>query len=70
MIGYGTFEYKNSKTKQMMPWHVIGLAAQKNYISLYVCATNNKNYIAEMHKDKLGKVKVGKSCINIKNYPI
>lgn len=66
MLGYGSFPYKNSKTKQMMEWHTIGLASQKNYISLYVCAVVNGKYIAEMHKKELGKVNVGKSCISFK----
>lgn len=66
MLGYGTFQYINNKTKEILDWQVIGLASQKNYISIYVCATDNKKYIAEMHKSKLGNVKVGKSCINIK----
>ncbi len=66
MIGYGSFPYTNSK-KQVLSWPVISLANQKNYISLYVCALNNGEYTAEMHAKELGKVKVGKSCINIKS---
>lgn len=66
MLGYGSFKYKNNKTKQMLDWPVIGLANQKNYISLYVCATNNGKYIAEENKSRLGKVSVGKSCIRFK----
>lgn len=65
MLGYGTFPYKNSK-KEIGQWHTIGLASQKNYISLYVCAVEDGKYIAEMHKGILGNVKVGKSCISFK----
>ncbi len=65
MIGYGSFKYKNYK-KEIIDWPVIGLASQKNYISLYVCALENGHYIAEKHKDQLGKVSVGKSCIRFK----
>ena len=50
----------------MLEWHTIGLASQKNYISLYVCAVENGKYIAEMHKKELGEVTVGKSCISFK----
>jgi len=64
MIGFGSFPYLNAK-KETVSWPVISLASQKNYISLYVCALNNGQYIAEMHAKELGKVKVGKSCINI-----
>lgn len=66
MLGYGFFPYKNNKTKEMLEWHTIGLASQKNYISLYVCAVVDGKYIAEMHQKELGKVKVGKSCISFK----
>jgi len=65
MIGYGSFPYVNAK-KEEVAWPVISLSNQKNYISLYVCALNNGEYIAEMYAKELGKVKVGKSCINIK----
>lgn len=65
MLGYGSFKYKNSK-KELLDWPTVSLASQKNYISLYICAIENGKYIAEQHKDKLGKVSVGKSCIRFK----
>ena len=65
MLGYGSFKYKNYK-KEILDWQTIGLASQKNYISLYVCAVENGEYIAEKHKGELGKVSVGKSCISFK----
>lgn len=65
MPGYGTFKYTNYK-KDIMEWPIIGLASQKNYISLYVCAVDKGKYIAEKYKNKLGKVSVGRSCIRFK----
>lgn len=65
MLGYGTFKYKNYK-KEVIDWPTIALANQKQYISLYVCAVKDKTYIAEVYKDDLGKVSVGKSCIRFK----
>ena len=65
MPGYGSFEYKNSK-KEVLDWPIIAMASQKNYISVYVCAVKDGEYIAEKHKDELGKVSVGKSCIRFK----
>ena len=65
MPGYGSFKYKSYK-KDMLDWPVISLASQKNYISLYICAVQNGKYLAEQHKDELGKVSVGKSCIRFK----
>ncbi len=65
MPGYGSFKYKNSK-KELLDWPTIGLASQKNYISLYVCALVEGTYIAEKYKKELGNVSVGKSCIRFK----
>ena len=65
MPGYGSFKYKNYK-KEILEWPIIALASQKNYISLYVCAVENGEYVAEKYKDELGKVSVGKSCIRFK----
>lgn len=65
MPGYGMFKYKNYKG-EILDWPVVALASQKNYISLYVCAVENGEYIAEKHKNELGKVSVGRSCIRFK----
>ncbi|HLC79723.1 MAG TPA: DUF1801 domain-containing protein [archaeon] len=65
MPGYGSFKYKNYR-KEILDWPTIALASQKNYISIYVCAVEKGEYIAEKYKSKLGKVSVGKSCIRIK----
>lgn len=65
MLGYGNFKYKNSRGEEL-DWPKVSLASQKNYISLYICALQDGRYIAEQHKDELGKVSVGKSCIRFK----
>lgn len=65
MLGYGSFPYKNYK-KEMIEWPIIALANQKQYMSIYVCAIDHGGYIAEKHKEALGKVSVGKSCIRFK----
>ncbi|MDD5056126.1 MAG: DUF1801 domain-containing protein [Candidatus Peribacteraceae bacterium] len=65
MLGYGSFPYKNYK-KEMIEWPTIGLASRKNSVSLYVCAVVNGKYIVETHKNDLGNVRVGKSCISLK----
>lgn len=65
MPGYGSFPYKNNK-KEILNWPVIGLASQKNYISIYMCAVDKGEYLAEKYKKELGKVSVGRSCIRFK----
>jgi hypothetical protein len=60
MIGFGSFPYKNYK-KEIISWPTISLASQKNYISIYICAVENGEYVAEKYKQTLGKTSVGKS---------
>ncbi|HEY4515760.1 MAG TPA: DUF1801 domain-containing protein [Candidatus Paceibacterota bacterium] len=65
MLGYGSFKYKNYK-KEIIDWPVVSLASQKNYISLYICAVERGEYLAEKYKKDLGKVSVGRSCVRFK----
>jgi hypothetical protein len=65
MLGYGSFPYRNYK-KELISWPVVALANQKNYVSLYVCALSDGQYVAEKFKKELGKVSVGRSCIRFK----
>lgn len=62
VIGYGTYHYRYASGREG-DWFVIGLANQKRYVSLYICAAVNGEYLAEANADRLGKVSVGKSCI-------
>ncbi len=65
VLGYGSFKYLDSK-KKPQEWPVVALANQKNYISLYVCALDDGEYLAEKYQDELGKVSIGRSCIRFK----
>lgn len=65
MIGYGSFHYK-SKSGREGDWSIVALASQKNYISVYICASDGKQYIAEKNKDRFPKASIGKSCIRFK----
>ncbi len=65
MLGYGSFSYTDYK-KRDMEWPIVALANQKNYVSVYVCAVDGGEYLAEKHAEKLGKVSTGKSCIRFK----
>lgn len=66
VIGYGKYHYK-SKSGREGDWFVIGLASQKNYISLYICSTDARGYLAEQYKTRLPKASIGKSCIRFKH---
>jgi hypothetical protein len=65
IIGYGDWKYRRSD-KKTVDWFKVGLAVQKNYISLYINAVEDGRYVAKKYADKLGKVKVGSSSISFK----
>lgn len=66
MLGYGKYHYKYASGREG-EWCLIGLASQKNYISVYVCAvTKTGDYMAEAHKADFPKASIGRSCIRFK----
>lgn len=65
IIGYGEYIYKRSDGNTV-EWFMVGLTAQKNYISIYVNATDGDGYITHRWASKLGKAKIGASSISFK----
>lgn len=65
IIGYGRFTAKRSD-KKIVEWFIVGLALQKNYITIFVTGVEDDMYIVEKYKDQLGKAKIGKSTISFK----
>ncbi|MGE3278856.1 MAG: DUF1801 domain-containing protein [Candidatus Altimarinota bacterium] len=65
MLGYGKVHYK-TKSGCEGEWFTIGLASQKHYISMYFCAVDGKQYLAEGYKKQLPKASIGKSCVRFK----
>lgn len=64
MLAYGTYHYKGKSSEG--EWMPIALASRKNYISLYVVATEEEQYITEQFKSRLPKTTIGKSCVSFK----
>ncbi|MBT8197131.1 MAG: DUF1801 domain-containing protein [Acidimicrobiia bacterium] len=62
IIGYGT-QVTTRSDKREVRWFVVGLAAQKRHLSVYVSAVEDRQYLSEKYGPELGKVKVGKSSI-------
>jgi len=65
MIGFRSGHYKTRSGREG-DWPLVALASRKNYISLYVCAADGKEYIAEKYKKDLPKADIGRSCIRFK----
>ena len=64
-LGYGRYHYRYASGREG-DFCVVGLANQKNYMSLYVCVTKDGKYLAERYGKRLGKANCGKSCIRFK----
>lgn len=63
IIGYGAGDYTRPNGTKV-DWFIVGLALQKNYISVYINAVEDRQYLSEKYGKDLGKVKVGKSSIS------
>ncbi|MGI9666248.1 MAG: DUF1801 domain-containing protein [Acidimicrobiia bacterium] len=66
IIGYGPYIYERPNGVEV-DWFVIGLAVQKNYLSMYVSAVDDGEYLSKTQGSKLGKVKIGASSISFKS---
>jgi len=65
MIGFGLYPYK-TKSGRQGEWPIVMLASQKNYISIYICSADGKEYLAEKYKSDFPKASIGRSCIRFK----
>jgi uncharacterized protein YdhG (YjbR/CyaY superfamily) len=65
MLGYGTYRYRYASGREG-EWMTIGIANNKQYISLYCCAADDRGYVAERYRERLPKANIGKSCIRFK----
>ena len=62
IIGYGDYRTTNSRGKEV-EWFLVGLAVQKNYLSIYITADEDGQHLSKKYGATLGKVKVGASSI-------
>jgi hypothetical protein len=58
MIGYGKFRYA-IKSGSMIEWAVVGVALQKNYVSVYVAVTKAGAPIVKDYVGRLGELRSG-----------
>lgn len=63
ILGYGRFRYTN-RSGEEVEWFLIGLANQKAYVSLYVNAGRDGEYLGRLYAGRLGKVKVGAASVS------
>ncbi len=63
MIGYGRFQYSVKSSLVPVSWPVLGLALQKNYISLYNSANGDGPPFTCAYADRLGRARVSKKGV-------
>ena len=65
LIGYGTYDYANSKGDRTGRWFSVGIANRKGYISLYAMGQRDGGNLIEAVKDGFPGAKSGRSCLNL-----
>ena len=66
MMGYGRFHYRYASGREGDAVK-IGVAINKNGLSLHLLAANSKGYVAEQFASRLPKANVGKSCVRFRS---
>lgn len=64
IIGFGSYHYKSDRSRQEGDWPLVGFSPRKAAISLYIYSGLREH---EHLLANLGKFKMGKACIYIKN---
>jgi hypothetical protein len=65
IIGYGAYSSTN-RSGAAVDWFKVGLARQKDHISLYVNAVEDGRYLVQSYAGRLGKAKVGSANVSFK----
>jgi hypothetical protein len=65
IIGYGALRQPRP-SGEAVDWFVVGLAAQKSHLSLYVSAVEDGQYLVKRYAGRLGKVKVGSANVTFR----
>lgn len=65
LLGYGSLRYRYASGREG-EWFLIGLGSQKRYVSLYVCAIEDGEYLAERYRERLPAADIGRSCVRFK----
>jgi hypothetical protein len=65
IVGYGLLDSVD-RAGQAVEWFVVGFAAQKDHISIYVNAVEDGEYLLRQYDGKLGKAKTGSASVTFK----
>lgn len=66
IIGYGLMVQPRPSGAGVR-WYLIGLAAQRRAVSVYVNAARDGNYLLRAYQPRLGRLKVGSASLSIRS---
>lgn len=66
IIGYGDIQQPRRRGRTVA-WFLIGLARQKDYLSLYVNAADDGQYLSRLYGARLGTVRVGSASLSFRS---
>ena len=67
MIGYGRFLYPARQGSEV-EWPVVGVALQKNYISVYLSVTKEGQPILQAYRGALGELRSGRNNFSFESF--
>lgn len=65
IVGYGLIRQPRPKGAGV-EWFLVGMAAQKRHLSVYVNAAESGKYLVQLNADRLGKVRVGAAAVTFR----
>jgi hypothetical protein len=67
MIGYGMSFYR-ATTGEKVEWPVVGVALQKNYISVYLAVTRRGAPVTDAYAGRLGELRMGRNNFSFERF--
>ena len=67
MIGYGRFRYASRQGSEI-EWPVVGVALQKNYVSVYLSVTKEGQPILQAYRGALGELRSGGNNFSFRSF--
>lgn len=69
MLGYGKFIYKPAKKPgATVEWPVVGVALQKNYISMYISVTKDEAPLVDFYAEQLNYTRRGNNNVSFESF--
>ena len=67
MIGYGR-SFHRATTGETVEWPIIGLALQKNYISVYFVVTKRGAAVTDPYAGHIGELRMGRNNFSLERF--